>query len=378
MTLVPIALTLLIALGAATAQGADKAQQGKLDALKTQISDLQKQLLNTGGERESLMTALRDAELRAVAIRQRVAHLETQVKALESELKTLEAQRAALQDVHDRQAQQIATEIRSVYRLGRQEPVKLLLNMENPELVSRTIKYYRYFVAARSEKLARYQDTLTELNGVKITINSRQAQLDDDRQHLVQEQETLKNQQQERRILLTKIDLQLKDDNARLAQLTRERQQLEVVINNLAQSLRQLDIPDNQPFAKQRGKLPWPLSGQVVHAFGARRAASLNWTGWLLHAAEGSPVSAVHHGRVVFSDYLRGQGLLLIIDHGEGYLSLYAHNQLLLKETGDWVKPGEVIAKTGATGGLSRSALYFEIRLRGQPLDPKPWLKPRG
>lgn len=378
MTIASIALALLIALGATTTQAADKTQQSKLDALKTQISGLQKQLLHTGGERESLMTALRDAELRAISIRQRVDHLQTQVKTLESELKTLDAQRTALQDVHDRQARRVASEISSVYRLGRQEPIKLLLNMEDPELVSRTIKYYRYFVAARSEKLARYQDTLAELNGVKKTINLRQAQLDNDRKHLVQEQETLKNQQQERRTVLAKIDLQLKDHNTRLAQLTRERQQLEAVINNLARSLQQLEIPDNQPFAKQRGKLPWPLNGRVVHAFGARRAASLNWTGWLLHAAEGSPVSAVHHGRVVFSDYLRGQGLLLIIDHGEGYLSLYAHNQLLLKETGDWVKPGEVIAKTGATGGLSRSALYFEIRLRGQPLDPKPWLKPRA
>ncbi len=378
MTIASIALALLIALGATTTQAADKTQQSKLDALKTQISGLQKQLLHTGGERESLMTALRDAELRAISIRQRVDHLQTQVKTLESELKTLDAQRTALQDVHDRQARRVASEISSVYRLGRQEPIKLLLNMEDPELVSRTIKYYRYFVAARSEKLARYQDTLAELNGVKKTINLRQAQLDNDRKHLVQEQETLKNQQQERRTVLAKIDLQLKDHNTRLAQLTRERQQLEAVINNLARSLQQLEIPDNQPFAKQRGKLPWPLNGRVVHAFGARRAASLNWTGWLLHAAEGSPVNAVHHGRVVFSDYLRGQGLLLIIDHGEGYLSLYAHNQLLLKETGDWVKPGEVIAKTGATGGLSRSALYFEIRLRGQPLDPKPWLKPRA
>ncbi len=377
MTLVPFALALLMALSA-TAQAADNAQQSKLEALKTQISNLQKQLLNTGNERQTLMGDLRDAELRALAIRRRVASLKTQVKTLQSELKTLETRRAALQDAHDRQARQIASEIGAVYRLGRQEPIKLLLNMEDPELVSRTIKYYRYFVAARSEKLLRYQDTLTQLNNVKATINSRQRQLNEDRKLLIMEQQTLNNQQEERRALLAKIDLQLKDENARLAQLARERQQLEAVINNLARSLQQLDIPDNQPFAKQRGKLPWPLHGRVVHAFGARRAASLNWTGWLLHAAEGSPVSAVHHGRVVFSDYLRGQGLLLIIDHGEGYLSLYAHNQLLLKETGDWVKPGEVIAETGATGGLSRSALYFEIRLRGQPLDPKPWLRPRA
>ncbi len=377
MTLAPIALTLLIALSA-TAQAADNGQQSKLDALKTQISDLQKQLLNTGNKQQSLMSDLRDAELRTLAIRRRMAALQTQVKTLGAELKALAARRTTLQDTHDRQARQIANEISAVYRLGRQEPIKLLLNMEEPELISRTVKYYRYFVAARSEKLHRYQDTLTQLNNVKTTINSRQVQLDADRQHLVQEQETLKNQQDERRLLLAKIEMQLKDENTRLAQLTRERQQLEALIDNLARSLQQLDIPDNQPFANQRGKLPWPLHGRVAHAFGARRAASLSWTGWLLHAAEGSPVSAVHHGRVVFSDYLRGQGLLLIIDHGEGYLSLYAHNQLLLKETGDWVKPGEVIAETGATGGLSRGALYFEIRLRGQPLDPKPWLRPRA
>lgn len=124
--------------------------------------------------------------------------------------------------------------------------------------------------------------------------------------------------------------------------------------------------------------MPWPVQGKIRNFFGQRRNADLHWSGWLLGARQATEVAAVHYGRVVFADYLRGHGLLLIIDHGEGYLSLYAHNQVLLKDIGNWVSTGEIIARVGNTGGLESSALYFEIRHRGKAVDPKPWLGPKA
>jgi len=130
-----------------------------------------------------------------------------------------------------------------------------------------------------------------------------------------------------------------------------------------------LNIPDNQPFSQRRGKLPWPVKGRVGHSFGSARGSHLKWRGWLLNARDASPVKAIHHGRVVFSDYLRGQGLLVIVDHGDSYLSLYAHNQVLLKETGDWVHPAPCILKSAVkvklstpNAGLSPALNYTNLR----------------
>ena len=188
----------------------------------------------------------------------------------------------------------------------------------------------------------------------------------------------MKTEIKQRNALLKNSRQQINNEKGQLSKLNLERQQLESIIQALQNHVQNLNIPDSQPFSQRRGKLPWPVKGRVGHSFGSTRGSHLKWRGWLLNARSASPVKAIHHGRVVFSDYLRGQGLLVIVDHGDNYLSLYAHNQVLLKETGEWVHPGEVIAKVGNTGGLERSALYFEIRRNGKAVDPKRWLKPRA
>jgi len=150
------------------------------------------------------------------------------------------------------------------------------------------------------------------------------------------------------------------------------------VLQALKQAIADIDMPaPSQPFAKQRGKMRWPIKGKLSHRFGSQRNAEMKWDGWLLNANEGVAVKAIHHGRVVFSDYLRGYGMLIIIDHGDSYMSLYAHNQVLLKETGDWVTADESVAKVGNSGGRIEHALYFEIRHNGKPTNPKHWLASR-
>jgi len=189
--------------------------------------------------------------------------------------------------------------------------------------------------------------------------------------------EILKKEQEQRSAVLATLNAAINSDKAQLGKLQSESKALEEIIARLEHAIHTLGDGSSIPFANLRGKLPWPASGKISHGFGAQRAQSLKWTGWLIDTAEGTPITAVHTGRVVFSDYLRGQGLMVIIDHGAGYLTLYAHNQVILKEIGDWVQAGDRIALAGNSGGLANSALYFEIRHNGRPQDPKSWLSAR-
>ena len=167
------------------------------------------------------------------------------------------------------------------------------------------------------------------------------------------------------------------DTDAKLKSADEDRHHLEKLLQEVVRITGKMQMPaSNHPFNKLKGQLPWPTSGKVLHNFGSQRVANkVRWQGVLISAPEGNPVFAVHQGRVVFADYLRGQGLLLIIDHGSGFMSLYAHNQSLFKNLGDWVNAGEQVASVGQSGGQSNSALYFELRYKGEPTDPRPWLK---
>ena len=355
-----------------------KGEQAKLETLSSEISQLQKKLRITRTERDKSAARLRAIELQSAETRRGVLKLDTEIRLLGTELSKLYSQQKQLDDQRHRQAGQVAQELSAAYRLGREEPLKVLLNMENPEEIGRTLKYYEHIVKARSKILEDYQSTIRELDTVEQALLSKQNALADKKGQLLAIQQTLSNEKKQRSALLQGSRQQIKSKEGRITSLNLERKQLESIISALQKHLQNLKIPDNQPFSQRRGKLPWPVKGRVGHSFGSARGSHLKWHGWLLNARDASPVKAIHHGRVVFSDYLRGQGLLVIVDHGDNYLSLYAHNQVLLKETGDWVHPGEVIAKVGNTGGLERSALYFEIRRKGKAIDPKRWLKPRA
>ena len=355
-----------------------KGEQAKLETLSSEISQLQKKLRITRTERDKSAARLRAIELQSAETRRGVLKLDKEIRLLGTELSKLYSQQKQLDDQRHRQAGQVAQELSAAYRLGREEPLKVLLNMENPEEIGRTLKYYEHIVKARSKILEDYQSTIRELDTVEQALLSKQNALADKKGQLLAIQQTLSNEKKQRSALLQGSRQQIKSKEGRITSLNLERKQLESIISALQKHLQNLKIPDNQPFSQRRGKLPWPVKGRVGHSFGSARGSHLKWHGWLLNARDASPVKAIHHGRVVFSDYLRGQGLLVIVDHGDNYLSLYAHNQVLLKETGDWVHPGEVIAKVGNTGGLERSALYFEIRRKGKAIDPKRWLKPRA
>ncbi|HEB87306.1 MAG TPA: hypothetical protein ENI68_09880 [Gammaproteobacteria bacterium] len=262
--------------------------------------------------------------------------------------------------------------------IGRQGYLKLILNQEDPALFGRTLVYYDYFNQARSEQISQVQTALEKIErlsaGIRIeTEKLRQIQT---KQHA--EKRALEKTYHTRARVLVRLGREIRNKGQRLAQMRANEKRLENLLQAIDKAMPDIFAEsDNQkPFAAYRGKLIWPVQGKVERLFGKRRkAGKLKWNGDMIMAAKGRAVHAISHGRVAYADWLRGYGLLLIIDHGDGYMSLYGHNQSLYMETGDWVNANEVIGEVGSSGGQQASGLYFEIRYKGRPTNPSRWCK---
>jgi len=366
-------LIFLLALGAMAS--ADQEQEQELDNLKRSISSLEKKLEDRDKERNSLQSELKKVELEASKINSNVRRLRGKINKLENELKDLSRQERDLQLGISGQSAAIVEQIAAAYKLGNQEPIKLLLNQEDPQKIARVFKYYDYFLQARTEKIQRYKKDVDELAAIIADIESQKLRLTQSRKELETDKTKLARQAKKRKDTLNNLQSSLRTDKKKLSKLKKERGKLEELLAAVKRAAADLVLPSNyESFNSRRGQLNWPLKGQVAHSFGSRRSGELRWEGWLIGAKAGDEVKAVHQGRVVFSNYLRGFGLLVILDHSDGYMTLYAHNQELLKDTGDWVQSNEILSRAGDTGGLDKPALYFEIRKDGNPADPKSWL----
>jgi septal ring factor EnvC (AmiA/AmiB activator) len=361
-----------------TASNADESQQKELDSLKRSISTLERQLEDRGKQRNSLQSALKKVELESSKINRNIRRLRTKINKLEKQLTTLDQKEKDLQQNISEQSDAISEQITAAHQLGDQEPIKLLLNQEDPQQLARVLKYYDYFLKARADKIQRYKKDIDDLTETRAEINRQKLALDQSKKALEADKKTLSNRVKSRKKTLDKLQSSLRTDKKKLSKLQDERNKLEEIIETVKKAAAKLALPSNyESFTSRKGKLKWPIKGRVAHSFGSKRSGTLRWEGWLISASAGDAVKTVHHGRVVFSNYLRGFGLLVIVDHGDGYMTLYAHNQELLRETGDWVQSNEVISRAGDTGGLNKPALYFEIRKQGNPADPKVWLGKR-
>ncbi|WIO73960.1 peptidoglycan DD-metalloendopeptidase family protein [Porticoccaceae bacterium LTM1] len=376
LPLVGLAIFLLHAVSFSVWADSDGAEEErKLKALKARIESLQKEIQSRTADRDKESQALRNTEVAAGKLRKQIHGSEQKLSALRKELADLQKQRTELQAAKHEQEGRIGQHLNAAYRLGREEQIKLLLNAEDPARFNRLLKYHDYFVQARADKIKTFLSTIETLSEVEKSIAAKEQQQLAERDSLTEKQAQLNQQIKERQKIVASLNSAITSDQKNLSKLHSERKALEEVLRELEKAITDLAMPqNNQPFAKRQGKMSWPVKGRVTKRFGNSRTADIRWNGWLMSAREGTSVHAVHHGRVVFSDYLRGHGLLLIIDHGDGYMSLYAHNQVLLKDTGDWVQSGELISRVGDSGGLGETALYFEIRKDGKPRNPAKWL----
>jgi septal ring factor EnvC (AmiA/AmiB activator) len=338
----------------------------RLNQLEAWLNDAEKRRARWLGEIE-----VKDREIDGV--NRDVAAVQARIRTLDQELAALHTQRSALEARRTEQARRIAEHLTAAWRLSGQDVVKLVLNQESPETVERIMRYHRYFSDARLATLDAFKATLAELDSNAALVEASRARQQAERTVLEQRERVLAAERSERRKLITDLASQTESREA-------ERRRLQADQARLASLLRELERRSREAeqggFANRRGKLPWPVAGTIRHRFGAARSGGqMKWSGTVFQAPQGTPVAAVANGRVVFADWLRGFGLLTIIDHGGGYMTLYGHADAVLKQVGDLVEGGEVIASAGQSGGQSAPGLYFEIRLKGDAQDPHKWLR---
>ena len=373
----PIALALAVALPVALPAQADeeRATQSQLKKLRGEIAELSRLLQGFRDERSKLQGSLRSSEVEIGEIQKRMRTIQQQLEEQQRELERLNEQRDDLQSSRRQQAEQIEKQVRGAYQLGRQHKIKVLLNQENPDTVSRALAYYDYFNRARSERIEAYVDLISELDHIEPRIRQQVDTLAVARGQLQQQQSALVDARAQRQQSLARLEATIQNKDQELKAKANDRAELEKLLSAMQETLANLQLPaDYRPFAELKGKLPWPVNGRTAHRFGSLREGSeLRWQGVTINAGEGETVQAIHNGRVVFADWFRGAGLLLILDHGNGYMSLYGHNQSLLRDVGDWIATGEPIATVGSSGGNRQAGLYFEIRHNGRPTDPGQW-----
>tara|TARA_B110000977_G_scaffold5315_1_gene7569 strand:- start:63 stop:1214 length:1152 start_codon:yes stop_codon:yes gene_type:complete len=352
-------------------------EKAKLAELKNAITSLEKQLNKRDKDKSKLAAELKKNEIAASASSKKIRLLNSKIRSRNAKLADLGKQQTELKLGIKKQNSVVSEQLATAYKMGAQEPIKLLLNQEDPQQLARLFKYYNYVVDARNEKIAQYMGDVEQLSTVRNQVSEEKRLLSSAKVELEEDRQELLANNKRRQSTLKQLNASLQSDKSKLDKLLKQRTALEELLKNVRSVVKKMALktpPGGQSFVSQKGQLSWPLKGKVAHSFGSTRSGSLNWDGWLISAQIGEPVAAVHDGQVIFSNYMRGFGLLIILNHGDGYMSLYAHNEELLKDTGDWVLSNETISRAGDTGGLNKPALYFEIRKKGQPADPKKWL----
>lgn len=350
-----------------------KKAEAELQAIQAQIGHIAGQVSRDQVERDRLARELRAAELSVGAAREAL-------ERVKNEHAQRVAKRAALsQDEHRHLADlasardALAGEVRAAYLIGSEEPLQLLLNQQDPAHVGRLFVYYSYFSRARAEQIARVTAELAEIGRLDAALAAEEAQLQQLEGERHAQLSALEQARLHRREVLATLQIESRNRVQSLERLQRQKSGLEKLLHDLQRAVPSYPGNAQDAFGRLRGKLAWPVSGRVVASFGDTRAGGIKWDGVRIATERGSPVHAVSDGRIIYADWLPGLGLLAIVDHGSGYLSLYGYNERLLKGAGEHVAAGEALAAAGDSGGQETPELYFEIRRAGKPVDPRPW-----
>lgn len=350
--------------------------ESRLKRVLLDINQLQQQLENSRSEQKGEQKRLRELDLQIQQVNLETRELAQQQNLHLEELARLEAQKDEFLNSLNQQQAQLAEQLRAAYRLGRQSRLQLLLNQDSPAQMGRTLAYYDYINRSQIDRISGLREALATLDSMQQPIDEELLRLEIVRKEQQILLDKLDQQRKDRQLLLARLADRIDHEELELQELQRNRQDLETLITRLADVLADIppDLGQHLSISGQKGRVPMPVSGPVRYAFGQARTGGLRWQGWLIGAAAGSNVSTVAYGRVAFADWLRGYGLLIIIDHGEGFMSLYGHNESLLHEAGDWVEPGQAISVVGISAGNDQG-LYFELRKHGKVVDPAVWLK---
>ena len=362
---------------AAWAQSPDTRDQTseQIEALRAEITVIQARLASQESERDALQDALREAEVQIGELDRQLGALSQERRALQQELNALDAEGEQLRQAQRQRTDTIDASIQQLWLLQQGGGFRVWLGDQNPQDVARNLAYFQTLIEAQQQMIAEYELGLEAIAENRSRTAQAETALRERAAATEATKTTLTDQRETRQATLAQISQQVQDDQQRLNVLERDQARLNALLGELEAVAAAAPPEPRMPFADAQGTLAMPVSGTLKNRYGARRNADIRWRGWLIAADEGEPVRAVHGGDIIYADWLRGQGLLMVVDHGEGWLSLYAQNHSLLRGVGDRVSAGDIIAKAGASGGSETSGLYFEIRHRGEPVDPGEWIR---
>ncbi len=379
--------------------------QGDLARVQEQIRSAENRIKLTREQREQKEAELRQAEAEIGEIKGSMGSLQQTMSSHEQRLLQLRAEKAERQSERDRLVHLIRADLRMAQRQGGQDYYKLLLNQQDPQTFARLMKYYGYLQKARGGRVIALNESMERLEAIAVQEAEEVQRLQAAREDLHKKQTRLASAQQQRSKTIRVLNAQIENEDDKLKKLRRDQQALQAVMERLAREAAEREAekrrqeqakaqqkaaetqagtsgskpaapaPERKDYqlAPYSGRCPLPVTGGVLASFGSARAGGLRWNGIVVAAPSGTPVRAIRPGRVAFADYLRGYGFLIIVDHGRGLMSLYGQNQSLQKKAGEEVGGNEVIAKVGDSGGSDADGLYFEIRMRGKPVDPANW-----
>jgi murein hydrolase activator len=376
---ISIGLTLAIVvplLTLAQNREADVAQikERELQAVREKISELKQSMDRRANNRDRITGELQVAEVLIAEKRIHLQELERQRQFSERKKAELEQRRVTQQAALAEESRLLRAQVQTAYMSGRQERIKLLLNQHDPASLGRLLTYYRYFSEYRGHNIEAVSSIIDELQVLERKASTEEQRLAGLARARYAELTELSAAQEDRQQLLASLRARIAEEGSQVDRLAAQERDLSRLIAELTSILSDYPISSEEPFSRLKGKLTWPVAGRLSHDFGQPRAGGgLKWNGVVLSAPRGREIRAIYHGRVVFADWLAGMGLLVIVDHGEGYMSLYGYNETTMKIAGDWVAPGDVIATVGESGGQPQPALYFELRKGTRAVNPHRW-----
>lgn len=349
-------------------------QTEELKDIQSQIQQKQKQIERQLANAKVLQTQLKQAELNISNTAKSLNVTRNSLKQNTTKQLELTQQQTSLKKQQKQQQSALAEQLKSMYMAGDYDYAKMLFNLDDASRFERTLSYYQYLNQARKTQIDTFRALVAQIQQVTLDLQEKQAELLVLEKEQRQQREKLKQQQDQRQQTLVKIENQINSEAAQIEQLQINEQALIKAIEEAERIAQQRPL-NLTGFAKLRGKLTKPTEGRLRKMFGRSRQGQVKWKGVLFNGNTGASVKAIHDGRVLYANWLRGFGLVTVLDHGDGYMSLYGHNQALLKNVGDEVQSGETIALVGQSGGQSSPNLYFEIRHKGLPVNPVKWLR---
>jgi septal ring factor EnvC (AmiA/AmiB activator) len=389
-----VVLLLGVVTNSATAQSRDEAS-ADLARVREQIRILEKETRKDVARRDQLDRQLQDTETAAAAMRRQLAATRAALAETRATLARLEQEQQATRTALDTQRAALAAQLRFAHVAGDEARLRTALGGGSPAGATRRVTWLSYLAQGRTELLAGIDASLAALLAAETLARDQQRELEALEAERVAQLGDLDGVRQSRARVVAKLNKEVRTQQQQLNQARKQARSLQQLVTRLqkaaAEAARRAarevgrrpaaggqgpDLPAGQPLGQPLGKGRWPVEGRLLADFGQPRAGGqLRWNGVLIAAPAGTEVRAMRAGKVVYADWLPGLGLLAVIDHGGGYLSLYGHNQDLTRQVGDRLATGDVLAHVGDTGGQARPALYFEVRRNGRPLNPRQWAK---